>query len=142
MPVRLCWFWDCTSSNYKKFGLIPPKDSIMIKYSESDYLLYRSLYPILTTLIVSRVVLLPILIILSRPHVNLLLFWSILLLFAFYSDAEWYQFLWLPVGWQRKHPFSKKFNSLFQYCCFLYILFLVFSSVYDIIKGMKIGSGS
>ena len=84
MLVRLCRFWDCPSTGYKEFGLIPPKDNIIVRYCEYDHLLFICLPPILTTLIICRVVLLLILIILFRHCVNFLLLWSVYSFLAFY----------------------------------------------------------
>ena len=57
---------DCPSTPYWEFGLTPPKDCIIVRYFESDLLLFSCLPPILSILIICRVVLLLILKILVR----------------------------------------------------------------------------
>ena len=113
-----------SSIPYWELGLTPLKDSIIVKYSEYDLLLFCCLPLILTTLIVCWILLLLIIIILSRPCVSFLLLRSVCLLLVFYL---WCQFM--PVifdcqlGGQRKLSVRSP-NFLFYYFYLLCILCL------------------
>ena len=97
--------WDCPRTPYKEYRLTPPKDSIIVRYSEFDFLLFSGLPLNLTTVIVCRIVLFLILIVLSRPWIDFLLFWSVCLFLAFS--------LVMPVGKLKKLPFQREISTSF-----------------------------
>ena len=120
MSVQLCRFWDCHNTLYYEFRLTPLywhhyKDSIIAEYSESVHLLVRYQSPILTYLIFTRVILLSlILIILSRPCINLL-FWSVYSLLASASDTYFYASSLIASWVGRKNSyFERNLIFLFQ----------------------------
>ena len=113
-----------------------PKGSIIVRYSESDHLLFTCLPPILTTLIFCRLVLLLlILIVLSRPGVSFLLSDQSTCSLYFAYDAELCQ-----LGGQIKFTFQRKILASYFNIPTSYEFYLqAFFSVYGLFEGREIG---
>ena len=125
---------DCPLIPYWKFRLTTLENSIIVRYSESDLLLFDGLPLILTTLIVYWLVLLLILIIQVRPCISLMFIWSIFLTHCILSsDVNIFLYFECQLG-RQKNSWEK--HQLHFYSLTFYVFnLLTFSSVYGLFEG-------